>query len=102
MIKVRYNQKFIKISGHADFNNYGKDIVCASASSIIYTTLNAILNINSKAIKYTDAEEFKIEVLSNDQITRKLITNMLDLLQELEKQYPQNIKLVKENEHVTY
>lgn len=96
MIKVKVNKKNIKISGHAGFNAYGKDIVCASVSSIIYTTVNGILNISNNAIKYEDNKEFFIiEVLSDDEITNKLINNMLDLLEELEKQYPKNIKISK-------
>ena len=95
MIKVNYNDKVIKISGHADFNTYGKDIVCASVSSIVYTTINGILNINKNAIKYTDNIDLNIEILINDITTNKLIKNMIDLLIDLEKQYPKNIKISK-------
>ena len=62
MIKVEVNKNFIKISGHANFDNYGKDIVCASVSSIIYTTINGILNINNTAINYTDGKDLTIEI----------------------------------------
>lgn len=95
MIKVIYNEKVIKISGHANYNDYGKDIVCASVSSIISCTVNGILNINNKAINYSDNNTLVIEILSNDEITEKLIKNMLDLLEELAKQYPNNIKISK-------
>ena len=95
MIKVNYNDKIIKISGHAKFNDYGKDIVCASVSSIIYTTVNGILNINKNTIKYTDNEDITIEVIDNDNTTRILINNMLELLKELAVQYPKNIKISK-------
>ena len=95
MIKVIYNENKIKISGHADFNDYGKDIVCASVSSIIYTTVNAILNINNEAINYIDNNDITIEILSKDDITLKLIDNMIILLEDLEKQYPKNIKISK-------
>ena len=97
MIKVNYNDKSIKVSGHANFNTYGNDIVCASVSSIIYTTINGILNIDSNSISYKDDEILEIHILKNDDITKKLIDNMLDLLKDLEKQYPKNIKIVKEN-----
>lgn len=95
MIKVNYNDKIIKISGHAGFDNYGKDIVCASVSSIVYTTINGILNINNDAIKFSDNTELVIEIVNNDDITNKLIANMLELLKDLEKQYPKNIKISK-------
>ena len=95
MIKVIYSKNIIKISGHANYDEYGKDIVCASVSSIISCTTNAILNINDKAIKYNDDKDLVIEILSSDEITSKLIKNMLELLQDLTKQYPKNIKISK-------
>ena len=97
MIKVLISEKRIQISGHANYNSYGNDIVCASVSSIIYTTINGILNIDSKSISYKDDKILEIHILKNDDITKKLINNMLDLLKDLEKQYPKNIKIVKEN-----
>ncbi len=96
MIKIEVKDNIINVSGHAGFNNKGNDIVCASVSSIIYTSINAILNIDNKSINYTDNKDLVIEVLKDDDITNKLITNMLDLLKELARQYPKNI-IVKEN-----
>lgn len=93
MIKVKVKKDIIEISGHADFDNYGKDIVCASVSSIVYTTINGILNINDKAIEVNDNKELIIKINSNDNITNTLINNMVMLLQDLEKQYPNNIKI---------
>ena len=95
MIKVNYNDKVIKISGHAGFNNYGSDIVCASVSSIVYTTINGILNINENAIRFTDEKDLEITILDNDLITKKLINNMIDLLKDLAEQYPKNMKISK-------
>jgi len=95
MIKVNYNDKVIKISGHAGFNNYGSDIVCASVSSIVYTTINGILNINENAIRFTDEKDLEITILDNDLITKKLINSMIDLLKDLAEQYPKNMKISK-------
>ena len=97
MIKVEKKCDYIKIYGHADFDTLGKDIVCASVSSIIYTTVNGLLNINQKSIKFSDNDEYmKIEILSNDDITLKLITNMIEMLKELSKKYPKNIEVINE------
>ncbi len=95
MIKVEFRKDNIIVSGHANYKEYGNDIVCASVSSIIYTTINGILNINKEAIKFTDNDILEINILSNDEITIKLINNMLELLKDLERQYPKNI-IVKE------
>ena len=87
----------ISILGHAGYDIYGKDIVCASVSSIIYTTINGLLNINQKSIKFSDNDEYmKIEILSNDDITLKLITNMIEMLKELSRKYPKNIEVINE------
>lgn len=97
MIKVEKKCDYIKIYGHADFDTLGKDIVCASVSSIIYTTINGLLNINQKSIKFSDNDEYmKIEILSNDDITLKLITNMIEMLKELSRKYPKNIEVINE------
>ncbi len=96
MIKVIYKNNNITISGHAGYKYAGEDIVCASVSSIVYTTINGILNINDKALKVTDNKEvFNIDILESDNITEKLIKSMLDLLKELQRQYPDKIKLSK-------
>ena len=55
MIKVSITKKDnviskIAMTGHANHDEYGKDIVCAAASSIAITSVNAILKINEKAI----------------------------------------------------
>lgn len=95
MIKIKYNNKKIIISGHANYDKLGSDIVCASVSSIVYTTINGILNINSDAINYVDETNLVIDVLSDDEIILKLINNMITLLKELELQYPKNIMISK-------
>ena len=96
MIKVTCLAKKIEISGHACFDSYGKDIVCASVSSIVYTTINGILSLNDKAISYVDGDKLEIFIHSDDEVTSKLLQNMLTLLQELARQYPKNI-IVKES-----
>ncbi len=100
MIKVNIIKKDndiekIIMSGHAKYADYGKDIVCSAASSIAITTVNAILKINDKAISFSNDDDLVINILSNDDITKKLINNMIDLLEELESQYNKNIKIIK-------
>lgn len=96
MIKVKINDNKIEITGHANYDDYGKDIVCASVSSIVITTINAIMSINENSICYQDnSKKLIIEKLKDDDITNKLISNMIDLLCELEKEYSDNIKIIR-------
>ena len=98
MIKVYREQNKIIIKGHADYDDYGKDIVCASVSSIVITTVNSILEIDRDAVIYKEEKDIlTIELLKQDEIIIKLINNMINLLKELSNNYPKNIK-VREDE----
>ena len=97
MIKVKYNKNLINITGHALYDIEGKDIVCASVSSIIYTTVNALFRLDKNSIEFSDDGK-KIEIIniSKDNITNSLLDNMLELLKQLEIDYPKNIKIESE------
>lgn len=96
MIKVKIDNNKIEVSGHANYDEYGKDIVCASVSSIITTTINAIIDIDSDSIYYEDLnDKIAIKVLKDDEIIDKLINNMISLLEQLENDYKDYIKIVR-------
>lgn len=94
MIKVVKNKNHVEIKGHALFDKYGKDIVCAAVSSIVITTVNGILSIDENSIKCKDSSGYvSIDILKDDRIINLLILNMMNLLKELEKQYKNNIRV---------
>ena len=99
MIKVKIekqNAKYKKITilGHAMYDQYGKDIVCAAASSIVTTTINGILTLNKGSLSYLVGKKgMTIEIKNDDETTQLLIQNMVNLLKELEKNYPANIEV---------
>ena len=101
MIKVNIKAKdgninSIKISGHAGYDVSGKDIVCAAVSSITITTVNALIKLDENAIDYVQNDDLTVIVKKHDEVTSVLIQNMIDLLQELEKDYKKNIKIYRE------
>ncbi|NLL44768.1 MAG: ribosomal-processing cysteine protease Prp [Mollicutes bacterium] len=84
----------IIIKGHAKYDEYGKDIVCASISSIVITTINALLRIDQDSIKYQESDGLiNIQVLKHSDVIDKLIINMIELLKDLQRQYRKNIKI---------
>ena len=96
MILIKKNEDLVTISGHAKYSN-GEDIVCASVSSIMYTTVNAILRINESAIEYKDdLKTVSIKIKSKDKTTNILIDNMMSLYMELSSKYPKNVKVESE------
>lgn len=99
MIKVKVGNKNISILGHANYDDFGKDIVCASVSSIILCSVEAIANFDINAVDIKQTKD-KLDIIINkeDNITNKLIKNMLNCLKELEKKYPKNIEIIDKEE----
>lgn len=97
-IKVNYEDNFItgfKITGHANYDDYGKDIVCASVSSIAITSCNMALSINPDSIEIIQKEGLiDCNVLVKDEIINKVFENMLNMLKELETNYKNNVKIL--------
>ena len=88
------NFKKVKVLGHAMYDNYGKDIVCSAASSIVITTINGILSLDKVSLSYiVSTKGMDITVKSDDKTTQVLIRNMISLLKELEVNYPDNIEV---------
>ena len=103
MIKVRISKKdnviqSIHCKGHAMYDDYGKDIVCASFSTMIITTINAILEFDKEAISYTDTNDLKIINIKKDNITNNLLNNLVNMIYELRDNYNKNIN-IKEEDH---
>ena len=102
MIKVRISKKdnviqSIHCKGHAMYDDYGKDIVCASFSTMIITTINAILTFDQNAISYTDNNDLKIINIKKDNITNNLLNNLVNMIYELRDNYNKNINIKEEN-----
>ena len=102
MIKVRIKKdnniiSSINAKGHANFDKYGKDIVCASFSTMIITTINAILEFDSEAISYTDNNNLDIINIKKDNITNSLLNNLVNMIYELKTNYDKNIDIKEEN-----
>ncbi len=95
MININLSGKVVTIKGHAGFAEHGSDIVCASVSSIIYTTVNAMFSFDKSSVAFEDNKNMIITILKETDINNKLLNNMIDLLKELEIKYPKNIKISK-------
>ena len=99
MIKIKVAKNYISILGHANYDDYGKDIVCASVSSITLCSVEAIASFDIEAVEIKQSKD-KLDIIinKNDNITNKLVNNMLNCLKELEKKYPKNIKITDKEE----
>ena len=97
LLKKNNNLSKIIIKGHAMYDDFGKDIVCAAVSSTVITSINACLSIDENSLNYDDNDGIEVEIIKNDIVTNKIIDNMISNLRELERAYPKNVQIKEEN-----
>ena len=102
MIKIKVNKskdiiKEVIITGHANYAQYGKDIVCAAVSSIALTSCNAILSLEDTILAKEESGKLDIKILKDTDVNQKLLNNMIVMLEELISQYPKNIEIRNED-----
>ncbi len=97
LTKIDNNISSIVIKGHALYDDFGKDIVCAALSSTVITSINACLTINEHSLSYDDKDGLDIDILSHDTVTTKIINNLISNLYELERAYPKYVQIKEEN-----
>ena len=99
MIKIKIQKdgniiKNIIITGHANYAEYGKDIVCAAVSSSVLTTINGIIALDNSILEATEKQDkLIIEIKKEEKTSQILINNMINCLKELVIEYPKNIKI---------
>jgi len=88
----------MEVTGHALYDDSGKDIVCASVSTAIIVTINALEKLNVlDDIEYTIEEGyFLVAIKKHSDILDALIDNLSYSLNDLSNQYPKYIKIKKE------
>ncbi|AFS78988.1 hypothetical protein DUF464 [Gottschalkia acidurici 9a] len=96
-----------EISGHADFDEYGKDILCAAISVLSQTTLialNKVCGIKEKDIAFSVDDEsgyLKVSIPKNLEKNIKdkanvVLETMIVGIEDLAYQYPKYISIKKE------
>ena len=89
----------VSIQGHAMYDDFGKDIVCAAVSSCVITTVNGILEIDKDWIlARQDSKGVLIQVQNSSDVCQTLLANMISLLEELHDQYPKNLKIISKED----
>lgn len=96
-MKIIITNDKIRLIGHAGYDDFGKDIVCAGISSILISNVNLLKKFDEKSIRY---QEFKDEVIltikKKDFITKTIIDNMLAHFKEIANDYPKNVEIKEE------
>lgn len=96
MIKIKYTKDSLELTGHAGYADYGKDIVCASVSTLVVCSINNMKSIDKDSVDYKDdGNKITIKVFNNNY-SEIIFDNLIQMLKELAKDYPKNIKIESE------
>jgi uncharacterized protein YsxB (DUF464 family) len=106
MIKARFyttsNDKHIEefqIEGHADYAEYGKDIVCAAVSALTITIVNSMVENLGVELNYKEQDGkiiCKLPSINDKEIDSKLqllAQTLMMGLREIAKEYKDSIKI---------
>ena len=84
------------MQGHAEYDQYGKDIVCSAASTIIIGGINAIAQLGYLSfISYkVDAGDVELEIYNTEFTELHIILNTLLVhFLSIEESYPKYIQV---------
>ncbi|WP_175639831.1 ribosomal-processing cysteine protease Prp [Metabacillus schmidteae] len=92
------------LSGHAEFDEYGKDLVCAGASAVTFGAVNAVLSLTNIEPQIDQGGEggflqvklpSKLDQSISDKV-QLLLEGMVVSLQTIERDYGQYISVSDE------
>ena len=98
MIKAVYevkNDKYVSliVSGHAEYDESGKDLICASVSSIVFGFMNAIDALNEDVEISQLTNSITISNHSNSEMIQDYFELVMTQLKTIEASYKDFIKV---------
>ena len=84
---------YLHVSGHAESDEYGKDLICASVSSILFGFMNALDETGEKVRIDQSMNEIEIENDSRSEVVDHYFELVLIQLKTIEESYGEYIKV---------
>ena len=95
-VQIKRNNKYItqiKIKGHAQFGEYGKDLVCAGVSAVATGICNTLAKKG-----FLEEKKCAIILYENDEIMQVILETLVISLESFTEDYHQYIKITYEEE----
>ena len=100
-VQIKRNNKYItqiKIKGHAQFGEYGKDLVCAGVSAVATGICNTLAKKGFLEEKKLKNGNIMIDVYENDEVMQVILETLVISLESFTEDYHQYIKITYEEE----
>jgi len=97
MITVTYkltkkNFVGLDVKGHAESGDYGKDLICAGVSTVVFGLMNALDELGNAEIKEKD-NHITIKIVEPNDISNNYMNLALTQLKTIEESYKKFIKV---------
>ncbi len=85
----------IFVSGHANYSEFGSDIVCAAVSTAMYMSANLLSKLNLEFKFKEDSKKTTMEIiaLSDNEVLSTVLENLVATLESIESDYKDYIKI---------
>ncbi len=93
MIRVVFEKKKIIVDGHANFDEYGKDIVCAGVS-VLAQYVAYLLAFYGAKFKKKEGNLTIYDIPENEH-SKIIIETLKEALKDIEKKYPKHLKVTE-------
>ncbi len=98
VVITRKNSKVtsLKVSGHAEYDKRGKDIVCAGVSAIVIGGFNALAEKNSKVDFLVNDNVSKVEIKDMNEELQIILETMIIQLKTIQQSYAKYLNIKEE------
>lgn len=87
--------KSLTVSGHANYDKYGKDIVCAGVSAVVTGGINALESEIDNIKVINEDNKLGVEIINSNDKIQIILNTILVQLQTIENSYKKYIKITK-------
>lgn len=100
-VKQSWNDADILIEGHAGYAERGKDIVCASMSTLYQSLVNGIDQLSDSIVhEFTEENSTRIHIGGLYEYSRALVDSFKFGCQSLAMAYPNNVEYTDVQSHM--
>ena len=85
----------LTVSGHANYDQYGKDIVCAGVSAVVTGGINALESELANIKIVNEDNKLGVVVVNNNEKIQTILKTILIQLETIEASYKKYIKIIK-------
>lgn len=94
MIVINVQQDRITVSGHAEYAEHGRDIVCAAISTLTQVFIASVEELTAARIKYAvSGGEADIDLQESTERAQVLLDSFLLGCRMIADEYPDNVRV---------